>query len=98
VTILGEQYEHKTMSQNPDPVLLAAYLKRNFPGGNYHSVHEAGFSGFESCRKLNQLGVNCIVIHPADMPTSQKEKLTPGVYLVKLKSGNTFEFTKIVKK
>jgi transposase len=75
VTILGEQYEHKTMSQNPDPDLLASYLKRNFPGGNYHAVYEAGFSGFESCRKLNQLGVNCLVIHPADVPTSEKEKL-----------------------
>lgn len=75
VTILGEQYEHKTMSQNPDPYLLANYLKRNFPGGNYHAVYEAGFSGFESCRKLNQLGVNCIVVNPADVPTSQKEKL-----------------------
>src|ERR1035437_7697099 len=75
VTILGEQYEHKTMSQNPDPNLLASYLKRNFPGGDYHAVYEAGFSGFESCRKLNELGVNCIVIHPADVPTTQKEKL-----------------------
>lgn len=75
VTILGEQYEHKTMSQNPEPDLLAAYLNRNFPGGNYHAVYEAGFSGFESCRKLNQLGVNCLVIHPADVPTSEKEKL-----------------------
>jgi len=75
VTILGEQYEHKTMSQNPDPDLLASYLKRNFPGGNYYAVYEAGFSGFESCRKLNQLGVNCLVIHPADVPTSEKEKL-----------------------
>lgn len=75
VTILGEQYEHKTMSQDPDPALLASYLKRNFPGAEYHAVYEAGFSGFESCRKLNQLGVNCMVIHPADVPTSQKEKL-----------------------
>jgi len=75
VTILGEQYEHKTMSQNPDPDLLATYLHRNFPGGSYHAVYEAGFNGFESCRRLNQLGVNCIVIHAADVPTSQKEKL-----------------------
>ncbi len=75
VTILGEQYEHKTMSQNPDPDLLASYLNKNFPGGNYYAVYEAGFSGFESCRKLNQLGIDCIVIHPADVPTSQKEKL-----------------------
>jgi len=75
VTIMGEQYEHKTMSQNPNPELLAVYLKRNFPGANYHAVYEAGFSGFSVCRKLNQLGVKCMVIHPADVPTSQKEKL-----------------------
>jgi len=75
VSIFGEQYEHKTMSQNPDPGILASYLKRNFPGGSYQAVYEAGFSGFESCRKLNQLGVDCIVIHPADVPTTQKEKL-----------------------
>lgn len=75
VSIFGEQYEHKTFSQNPDPDLLASYMKKNFPGGNYKSVYEAGFSGFESCRKLNELGVDCIVIHPADVPTSLKEKL-----------------------
>jgi len=75
VTILSETYEHKTMSMNPDPELLSAYLNRNFPGGTFHAVYEAGFSGFGSCRKLNQLGINCMVIHPADVPTSQKEKL-----------------------
>jgi len=75
VTIQGEDYEHKTFSQNPDPVILSNYLHRNFPGATYHAVYEAGFSGFESCRELNQLGINCNVIHPADVPTTQKEKL-----------------------
>ena len=75
VTILSDEYEHKTMSQDPDAGLLASYLKRNFPGGIFHAVYEAGFSGFGSCRKLNELGVNCIVVHPADVPTTQKEKL-----------------------
>lgn len=74
VTILGEQYEHKTMSQDPDPEMLANYLKRNFPGGHYYAVYEAGFSGFASCRRLQELGVDCKVIHPADVPTNQKEK------------------------
>lgn len=74
VTILGEQYEHKTMSQSPDPEVLANYLKRNLPGGNYQAVYEAGFSGFSSCRSLQDLGINCMVIHPADVPTSQKER------------------------
>lgn len=75
VSILGEQYEHKTMSQDPDPRILANYLRRNFPGGNYQAVYEAGFSGFSSCRKLKELGVDCMVIHPSDVPTSRKEKL-----------------------
>jgi transposase len=75
VTILGEQYEHKTMSQNPDPDILALYLKRNFPGADYSAVYEAGFNGFYACRKLRQLGINCSVIHAADVPTMNKEKI-----------------------
>jgi transposase len=75
VTVLSDQYEHKTMSQDPDAKLLAGYLHRHFPGATYQAVYEAGFSGFSNCRELNDLGVNCIVIHPADVPTSQKERL-----------------------
>jgi transposase len=75
VTILGQQCEHKTMSQNPSPEILANYLRRNFPGASYKAVYEAGFSGFKSCRALNELGVNCIVTHPADVPTNEKERL-----------------------
>jgi transposase len=75
VTILGEEYEHKTMSQNPDPDILSSYLKRNFPGAEYQVVYEAGFNGFESCRKLREAGINCFVTHAADVPTSHKEKI-----------------------
>lgn len=74
VTILGDKYEHKTMTTDPCPEHLASYLTKHFPGGNYHAVYEAGFSGFKTCRRLNELGVNCMVIHPADVPTTQKEK------------------------
>lgn len=75
VSIFSEQYEHKTFSQDPDPYLLAKYMKKHFPGGTYKSVYEAGFCGMGTCRKLNELGIECIVIHPADVPTSAKEKL-----------------------
>lgn len=74
VTILGEQYEHKTMSQNPDPDILASYLRRNFPGAEYYAVYEAGFNGFYPCRRLKHLGINCNVIHAADVPTKNKER------------------------
>lgn len=75
VTILGEHYEHKTMSQDPDPDQLASYLQGHFPGGSYQVVYEAGFSGFGACRRLRALGLDCQVVHPADVPTNQKERL-----------------------
>jgi transposase len=75
VSIYGEKYFHKSFTQNPEPDLLSDYMKRNFPGGQYHAVYEASFNGFGACRRLNDLGVECIVIHPADVPTSLKEKL-----------------------
>jgi transposase len=75
VTIMSDFGEHKTMSYSPCPVKLTGYLQKNFPGGTYKAVYEAGFSGFATCRKFLELGVECIVIHAADVPTNQKERL-----------------------
>lgn len=75
VTILNEQHEHKTMTQPPQPQSLINYLAKHFPGGRYHAVYEAGFSGFGACRELKAAGVNCMVVNPADVPTNGKEKL-----------------------
>ena len=49
-------------------------MRRNFPGGIYHCVYEAGFSGFWIHEELNKNGMDCIVINPADIPTTHKEK------------------------
>ena len=38
VSIMGEHYEHKAFSQDPDPVQLVRYLRKNFPGVEYHAV------------------------------------------------------------
>ena len=74
VTILGENISHKTYSQPPDPEVLVHYLKRNFPGANYYSAYEAGFSGFWLQESLQEQGVNCIVVNAADVPTKDKER------------------------
>lgn len=74
VTILGPSYEHKTFSQNPDPEALAKYLHKNFPGAEYQSVYEAGFSGYWASKQLKQLGINNIIVNPADVPTKHKER------------------------
>jgi len=67
-----QQVEH--FSMNPDPKGLAKHLKLNYPDAEYRSVYEAGFSGFEAHRTLCSLGVKNIVINPADVPTSGKER------------------------
>jgi transposase len=74
VTILGEQYEHKTFNQDPKASILINYLERNFPGAKYQAAYEAGFSGFGTYRSLRAGGVECIVVHPADIPTNDKER------------------------
>jgi len=58
----------------PDPEVLHSYMTRHFPGGVYHSVYEAGFSGFWAHRDLIRLGFSNQVVHPADVPTSDKER------------------------
>jgi len=74
VSILTEDFEHKTFTQPPCPDSLHNYLKKHFPGAIYHSAYESGFSGYGNHRKLLKLGINNIVINPADVPTTGKEK------------------------
>jgi len=73
VSIYSDEFELKTFNQQPDADLLESYLKRNYPGANYHLAYEAGFSGFWIQRSFAQKGIHCDVIHPADVPGSDKE-------------------------
>jgi transposase len=75
VTIINSGIELKTFSMNPSPVELYNYLTKHYPGGTYHIVYEAGFCGFWPQRKFTELGVSCIVVNPADVPSSNKEKV-----------------------
>jgi len=96
VSIMVEKLYHKTFIQQPSAEGLHKYLCTNFPNGKYHSVYEAGFSGFSDHFKLQKLGVNSIVVNPADVPTTGKEmiqktdkrdsmKLVKGLYSGELK-------------
>ena len=75
VSILSEHLSHKTFSQPADAEPLYNYLVRNFPGAIYHSVYDAGFCGLWPHYKLKEMGIDNIVVNPADVPTSQKEHL-----------------------
>src|SRR6266540_2607335 len=61
-------------SQDPNPEILNNYFKRNYPGAKLKVVYEAGFCGFGIQRSLTELGMECIVVNAADVPSSDKER------------------------
>jgi transposase len=75
VTVLSEHSVLKKFRQSSDAKALHKFLTSNYPGASYHSVYEAGFCGFWIHRQLMGLGINNIVVNPADVPTKGKEKL-----------------------
>ncbi len=66
--------ELKTFSMDPSPEALHRYLQRNYPGGRYTRAYEAGFCGFWIHRNLESLGIKNLVIHAADVASTNKEK------------------------
>ena len=75
VTILMDSLFKTTFSQNPCAVTFYNYLVKNFPGATYFSAYEAGFTGYWAHYKLLSYGINSIVVNPADIPTTSKEKV-----------------------
>jgi len=74
VSIIVGESPYKTFSQDPRPETLRNYLIKNFPKANYYSAYEASFSGFKIHRDLVNLGIKNMVVNPADIPTTDKER------------------------
>ena len=74
VTIETDDLSLKTFNQEADPDLLVKYLHKNYPGGNYLIGYESGYFGFNLHRYLKEKEISCLVVHPADIPTTHKEK------------------------
>lgn len=74
ITIQLDELVYKTFSQDPKVQILENYLKKNFPYASYQCAYEAGFSGFWLQQELEKAGINCIVVNPADIPTTDKDK------------------------
>lgn len=72
VRSLGIQVGHFT--QPPVAEALSNYLRKNFPGGDYYSAYEAGFCGTGFHERLCKLGINNIIVHAADIPSTDKQK------------------------
>jgi transposase len=53
---------------------LITYLRRHYSGASFHCVYECRPFGFNLCRCLWSAGIECIVVNPADIPGTDKEK------------------------
>jgi len=75
IKIMTEEVEHKSFTISPpNAEALRDYLHKYFPNGKYLCAYEAGFSGFWAQRKLESIGINCIVVNAADVPSRDKDK------------------------
>lgn len=74
VTLMSDELELRNFTQEPDSTKLANFLHKHYSGANFSCVYEASFGGFNAQRALSTAGIPCMVIHPADVPTSDKEK------------------------
>ncbi|MDR9364430.1 MAG: hypothetical protein RI575_03750, partial [Balneolaceae bacterium] len=72
IRFFGQELRH--LSIDPDGEHLRRFVDKHYPGGRYVTVYEAGFTGFSTHRELEQQGFKNIVVHPADVPTTDKEK------------------------
>lgn len=64
----------KEHAQKASATELFDFLKKRYPDGEYHAVYESGFSGFSTYYALKEVGIDCIVVHAADVPTTQYEE------------------------
>jgi transposase len=74
VHIYSDEFELKSFSQQPDVDGLCDYLNGHYPHANFLLAYESGFSGFWIHRAFKEKGINCRVVHAADVPTNDKEQ------------------------
>lgn len=73
VTIRTSQLEVAHFTQEPNAEQLAHYLRRTFYNGEFNSAYEAGFCGTAAHHALCKAGIHNIIIHPADLPKTNKQ-------------------------
>lgn len=75
VATITESGLERVHTQNASAQELIDFLHRHYPEGDYLAVYEAGFTGFSTYYALADAGVDCMVIHAADVPTTQYESV-----------------------
>jgi transposase len=65
----------RNVHQPPSPQALHHYLTQTYPGAEYACAYESGKFGYWIQRQLQTLGVECIAINPADIPSTHKDEV-----------------------
>jgi transposase len=74
VNVRSDQFELEDYSQDPCEELLLKHLRKRYPGARFQIAYEAGFSGFGIQRSLTSSGIHCMVVNPADIPSTDRDK------------------------
>lgn len=74
VTVRAFELEVAHFTQPPTVELLISTLNKKFPSASFHSAYEAGFCGTSTHSQLCRLGIDNIIIHPSDVPATDKQK------------------------
>ena len=72
---LNDQYL-RNIHQPPSPQALYTFLKNSYPGAEYICAYEGGKFGFWIQRQLNSKGIKCLVVNPADIPSTHKDEVS----------------------
>lgn len=65
----------RNIHQPPSPAALKKYLTTHYPSAHYRCAYESGKFGYWIQRELAQMGVECLVVNPADIPSTQKDEI-----------------------
>lgn len=74
VCIIQGGIKRKSFQQDPSAEVLHKHLKRFYPGMEYYSAYEAGFSGAATHYELLSFGINNIIFNAADVSQTDKER------------------------
>src|SRR4030095_4310598 len=74
VTIRTLDFEVAHFTQPAQVDQLSNYLRYRYPGASFFSAYEAGFCGTGIHDQLCAAGICNIIIHPADLPQTNKQK------------------------
>ena len=72
--------DHVSLKQihmtRPSVEKVKNYLTATYPNAKHICVYEAGFSGYWLQEELSKRGIRTLIVHPGDVPTTDKEKRT----------------------